>query len=84
MSASSGGLFPQPKSAKSYERERMGRYLLAARRQFDASEAGPFFSLAQDGTRVSGLDMLFTCLYSPPACAWLLAAPDGPGLSYDS
>ena len=56
---------PPEGSVSGLERARCGRYRLAIQRTFAPGRAGPFFSAAQDGTRVAGLDMLFTCLWSP-------------------
>lgn len=43
---------------------RCGRYWMACQRTMKLPEAGPFLSIGQDGTRVAGLDMLFSCLFS--------------------
>ena len=51
-------------SVKAYERIRCGRYLLSCQRSMELPASGPFLSVAQDGTRMGQLDMLYACLYS--------------------
>eukprot|EP00974_Lingulodinium_polyedra_P026314 2539531-Lingulodinium_polyedra.AAC.1 len=50
--------------AQDPHRQRCGRYWLAGKRAFQKPEAGPFFSIVQDATRVGGLDMLYSALWS--------------------
>lgn len=42
----------------------MARYMVAGRRFFRQADAGPHFSLVQDSTRMGGLDMHYSALYS--------------------
>ena len=47
------------------DRRRCGRYLQAGKEAFSAPAAGPFYSIVQDATRLGGLDMLYSALFSP-------------------
>ena len=54
----------QEGSVRAYECIRAGRYFLACQRSMELPASGPFLSVAQDGTRMGQLDMLYACLYS--------------------
>ena len=55
----------QPSNASSYEKQRVGRYFLQSARTFHFTNTGPFISVAEDGTRLAGLDMMYSCLWAP-------------------
>ena len=53
-----------PKTAAAFDVPRVSRYWKVAKETFRDPAAGPTFSIVQDATRVGGLDMQFSALWS--------------------
>ena len=50
--------------ARDVHKTRCGRYWARVKQVFRQADAGPFYSLVQDATRVRGIGVLLTALYS--------------------